>query len=110
MKNFINKNNLINVMTCGVAIVATIFFFVFMTVFVKAYETHYSMNAIVIGVENDKVLIEDDTNNIWEFEGIDYKINDVVAVIFYTNGTDYTREDDEIIKARVLYNYTSIDR
>lgn len=74
-------------------------------IFINYYTTRYSMNAIVIGIEGDAVLIEDDTNNLWEFSGNGYKINDVVAVKFYTNHTDNIREDDEIEKVDILYHY-----
>lgn len=76
-------------------------------VFIENYQTTYTMNAIVIGVENGKVLIEDDTNNIWEFIGEGYEINDVVAVKFHTHNTDNIREDDEIKSVKTLYHFTS---
>ena len=72
---------------------------------VNYYETHYTMNAIVIGVEDNKILIEDDTNNLWEFIGDNYQLNDIVSVTFYTNYTDNTREDDEVTKVRTIYHY-----
>lgn len=75
--------------------------------FIHYYTNTYTMNAIVIGTENDRILIEDDTNNIWEFIGEGYEVNDVVAVKFHTHNTDNTREDDEIKSVKTLYHFTS---
>ena len=70
------------------------------TLYLHYYNTHYTMNAIVIGVENGKVLVEDDTNNLWEFEGEGFFLNDTIQTTFWTHNTDTTREDDEIIKVK----------
>ena len=106
INNFFNTHRTTNIFYGTI----TIFVLMLSMFFVKNYTTHYTMDAIVIGVENNKVLIEDDTNNIWEFEGTDYTLNDVVAVTFYTNETDNTRDDDIITQATVLYHYKSINK
>ena len=99
--NFFNSKNIIGLFDTILIIVA----FVGSFIFVSSYQNNYSMSAIVVGVEDDKVLIEDDTNNLWEFDGNGFKMNDIVAVTFNTSGTDNNRKDDVVVNVTTLYNY-----
>ena len=100
MTAFNNRNNSElkdTIILLAVAILFSIGFFL-----VNYYQTHYRMDAIVVGVEDNKVLVEDNTDNLWEFEGDGYTLNEMVQVTFWTSGTDATREDDEIIRVKKL--------
>jgi len=100
MTTFNNRDNL--TIKNAIALIAVIVLFSVGFAFISYYQTHYRMDAIVIGVEDNKVLVEDNTNNLWEFEGDGYTLNEMVQVTFWTKGTDTTREDDEIIRVKKL--------
>ena len=65
-------------------------------------ERTYFMNAEVVLTINDKVVLKDETGNLWDFFGDDFIIGEMVKVRFDTNGTDYTREDDIVEKVKKL--------
>ena len=58
-----------------------------------------TIEAKVIDTKDNVVTFEDVTNNLWEYETSDYKIDDVVILTFNDKGTDFL-EDDEIVKIR----------
>lgn len=65
-------------------------------------DTHYSTTAVVYQQVDDNIIMVDAAGYLWEVTNRpDLKLNDVVTISFYNNGTDYTREDDEIIKVAV---------
>ena len=59
-------------------------------------ETHYNREGIVTSAKNDVIMVEDNTGNIWAFDGYDYEVGDVVKMRMFTNYTDNTIEDDEV--------------
>lgn len=61
-------------------------------------ESTYYINAEVVAIEGDEVLIVDEDGEAWSFYGDDFRIGDKVKARFFTNGTDSTRLDDEIEK------------
>lgn len=65
-------------------------------------ERTYSMNAEVVLTINDKVILKDETGNLWDFIGDDFIIGDMVKIRFDTNGTDHTREDDIVENVKKL--------
>ena len=71
---------------------------------VGTYETHYTMNGVVVASIGDEILVEDNTGNQWTFTGDGYIMGDKVRLTFFTNGTDSNRKDDEIVKVKVIDN------
>lgn len=103
IQTMFNKTNIFNLVNALAIVLAFITGFAF----INYHGSHYTMNGIVIGVEKDIILIEDDTNNIWEFHGSNYEVDDVVEIKFYTNNTDNSRLDDEVESVSTLYHFTS---
>jgi hypothetical protein len=65
--------------------------------FCSKIETEYTKECIVKNVQADKILIEDKTGSLWEFEGTNFSTGDKVRVTFNNNHTD-TIKDDKIKK------------
>lgn len=63
-------------------------------------EDRYTNFGTIIEIEDEAILVEDYTGNVWEFEGTGFKINDKVKITFSANHTDNTRKDDKIIKVK----------
>ena len=60
-------------------------------------ETHYTMEGIVTDIEdNNIVVVEDVTGNIWALEARGFAIGQEVKIIFDNNFTENNREDDII--------------
>jgi hypothetical protein len=66
-------------------------------------ETHDTYNAEIVYIENDKVIVEDATNNAFVFYGDGYKEGDKVRITYFNNYT-LNRQDDEIIKVKTIKN------
>ena len=66
------------------------------------HETHYTRDAIVIEIEDNTIVVVDTTDNVWEFEGTNYKINDNVKMVMNTMHTDSNIYDDEIEKVTII--------
>lgn len=68
-------------------------------------DTHYSTTATVSSVEDNKVTFVDGAGYVWViYDGERYGKGQFVELKFYNNTTDYTREDDEIVKVKILDN------
>ena len=68
-------------------------------------ETHYSTTAEVLSTEDNSVLLVDGAGYVWEvIDRPDLHKGDMVKVEYFNNTTDYTREDNEIIKVTLLDN------
>lgn len=66
-------------------------------------ETHYSTVAEVLSVEDNSILLVDGAGYVWEItDRPEFHKGDMVKIKFFNNTTDYTREDDEIIKVTLL--------
>ena len=69
------------------------------------FDTHYSTVAEVYSIEDDSILLVDGAGYIWEVtDRPELNKGDMVEVKFFNNCSDYTREDDEIIKVTLLDN------
>ena len=64
-------------------------------------ETHYNRVAIVTQCKGDDVIVEDSQGNIFAFGGDGFKVGDEVVLKMYTNHTDNTIKDDEILNAKL---------
>ena len=68
-------------------------------------DTHYSTVAEVYSVEDNSILLVDGAGYVWEItDRPELHKGDMVKVKYFNNTTDYTREDDEIIKVTLLDN------
>ena len=88
-------------MTNTFKIFATIMLTLFVTILcgiVGNIENSYSMNATVNSVKDGVITFCDDTDNLWEYEQEEDRLEEGQSVTLYfsTNGTDETRLDDEI--------------
>ena len=68
-------------------------------------ETHYDTVAEVLSTEDNSVLLVDGAGYVWEVTNRpDLHKGDMVKVKYFNNTTDYTREDDKIVKITLLDN------
>lgn len=64
-------------------------------------ETHYTMEGTVVSTSfNGSICIEDAGGNLWDMNNVGYCRGDKVRVTFFTDYTNETREDDEIVKIK----------
>ena len=88
-------------------IIAGAFFFLvfFGPIAIAGYmDTHYSTTAEVLSVE-DEVILVDGAGYVWGVTNRpDLHKGDFVKISFDNNCTDYTRNDDIIIKVKKLDN------
>lgn len=85
--------------TLLVIIVGIIVFFV-LPAFADTYQSYYTQYGEVYLCDINETLIVDATGNIWSVYDTELNEGDTVKIKFYTNHTDYTREDDKIIKIK----------
>ena len=69
---------------------------------VGSVENHYTREAEVIAIEGQTVVVVDETDNIWEFEGEGFVRGDIVKMKMFTNFTDSDIHDDEIINVKIV--------
>ena len=74
--------------------------FIGVLAFADTYQTHYTQYGEVYLCDVDETLIVDATGNIWSIYDDTLNEGDIVKIKFFTNHTDYTREDDEILKIK----------
>lgn len=63
-------------------------------------DTHYSCIAQAYIVDDSGTIFIDGAGYLWEVSDINYHKGETVKIYFNNNGTDYTREDDIILKVR----------
>ena len=63
-------------------------------------ETHYNRKGTVIEVQNDVIVVCDESMNVWEFEGDGFSVGETVTMKMFTNYTDNNIYDDEIVKVK----------
>lgn len=66
----------------------------------ETYQSYYTQYGEVYLCDINETLIVDATGNIWSVYDTDLNEGETVKIKFYTNHTDYTREDDEIISVK----------
>lgn len=64
--------------------------------FVLDANNYYTMDGVIIEVTSDEVIVEDCRGHQWAFDGFGYKVDELVTIKFYTNGTDGERLDDVV--------------
>lgn len=64
-------------------------------------DSHYIMKGTVVSTSfNGDICIEDTAGNLWDMANKGYCRGDRVFMMFFTDYTDNTREDDEIVKIK----------
>lgn len=81
----------------GAIVVMVLLFFPAIGETIQSYYTQYGE---VYLCDVNETLIVDATGNIWSVYDKDLNEGETVKIKFYTNHTDYTREDDEIVKIK----------
>ena len=77
-----------------------VFMLIGMPMIADTYQSYYTQYATVLKVTENETFFVDATMNVWSVYDTDYHENDTVKIKFYTNHTDYTREDDKIISVK----------
>lgn len=77
-----------------------VFMLIGMPIIADTYQSYYTQYGEVYSCDINETLIVDATGNIWSVYDTELNEGDTVKIKFYTNHTDYTREDDEIVKIK----------
>lgn len=77
-----------------------VFMLIGMPIIADTYQSYYTQYGEVYLCDINETLIVDATGNIWSVYDTELNEGDTVKIKFYTNHTDYTREDDKIIKIK----------
>lgn len=67
---------------------------------VMRFDTYYTRQAKVIEVNDTIITVQDTCNNVWQFEGNNYCIDDQVILTMDANHTDFNIYDDIIKKVK----------
>ena len=67
-------------------------------------DSNYSTVATVYSVDDTSTIFIDGAGYLWEVYDTDYKTGEFVTLYFDNNRTDYTRNDDKIVKVKNLDN------
>ena len=81
-------------------IIVGIIVFLVLPAIADTYQSYYTQYGEVYLCDINETLIVDATGNIWSVYDKDLNEGETVKMKFYTNHTDYTREDDEIISIK----------
>lgn len=65
-------------------------------------ENYYTIEAEVIAIEEEIVVVVDKTDNVWEFEDEGFVEGNTVRMKMFTNFTDLNIYDDEIINVEII--------
>lgn len=78
-------------------------FIMLLTIIGGYSDTHYTTTAQVLSNENNSVLLVDGAGYVWEMtDRPDLHKDEFVKIYFDNNTTDYTRNDDIILKVKLL--------
>lgn len=101
MKNTNTTPNFIQMLTLAICAMA----FIISILVIGGYgDTHYTTTAIVSTVDDSGTTFVDGAGYVWAVYDTCYEKGQFVELKFYNNTTDYTREDDEIVKVKILDN------
>ena len=93
-----NNKRINKALETAITICLIVTIFIVLPAWTGYIETHYTMNCKVTNADDKIITVIDNTGNLWDFYGEGLSQGDAVKVTFFTNTTDNTREDDEIIK------------
>lgn len=100
----VNANNKPSVIMSTIIVCVTFFIISIVLVFASKTETHYDTTAEVYMVDSVETLFVDGAGYVWSVYDTDYKKGEFVQLYFDNNRTDYTRNDDKIIRIKKLDN------
>lgn len=86
--------------TEALIIFASVFVLLIAPIIGDTYQSYYTQYGEVYLTDDSETLIVDATGNIWSVGNNAYHKGETVKMKFFTNHTDYTREDDEIISVK----------
>lgn len=66
------------------------------------YDTRYSTIAKVLDINNSGTTFVDGAGYVWSVNDVNYQKGQFVKLYFFNNTTDYTREDDIIVKIKKI--------
>lgn len=92
-------NHMKKLNTLLVTIIGIIVFLVLPAI-ADTYQSYYTQYGEVYLCDINETLIVDATGNIWSVYDTEFNEGETVKITFYTNHTDYIREDDEIVKIK----------
>ena len=93
-----------NVVILGLATLVMTVCIIIPLLFAGYADTHYSTVAEVYSVDATETIFIDGTGNLWAVKDTTYKVGEFVEIKFNNNRTDYTRNDDIIVKVTKLDN------
>lgn len=71
--------------------------------FIGGYcDTRYSTTAKVLDIDKTSTTFVDGAGYIWAVNDTNYQKGQFVKLYFFNNTTDYTREDDIIVKVKPI--------
>ena len=76
------------------------FFLIGAPIIADTYQSYYTQYGEVYLCDINETLLVDATGNIWSVYDTELNEGETVKMKFFTNHTDYTREDDEIVSIK----------
>ena len=96
---YVGPNKIVSALIALSVIIVT----VVMLTIASYQDTHYHTTAKVYQQDSAETLFVDGTGNVWAVNNTEkYKVGEFVELYFDNNRTDYTRNDDIIIKIKKL--------
>ena len=83
-----------------VVVAIAVFMLIGAPIIADTYQSYYTQYGEVYLCDINETLIVDATGNIWSVYDTELNEGETVKMKFFTNHTDYTREDDEIVKIK----------
>lgn len=65
-------------------------------------ETHYTREGKIVEICGDLITVEDKNENLWTFFGEDFSVGTKVRMTMFTNYTDDTVYDDEVVSVKEI--------
>lgn len=83
-----------------IVVAIAVFMLIGAPIIADTYQSYYTQYGEVYLCDINETLIVDATGNIWSVYDTELNEGETVKMKFFTNHTDYTREDDEIVKIK----------
>ena len=100
----INANNKPSTLVSTIIVFATILIITIVLILASKMETQYNTTAEVYRIKPTETLFIDGAGYVWSAYDTNYRKGEFVQLYFDNNRTDYTRNDDKIIKIKRLDN------
>lgn len=83
-----------------VVMCVAVFMLIGAPIIADTYQSYYTQYGEVYLCDINETLIIDATGNIWSVYDTELNEGETVKMKFFTNHTDYTREDDKIVSIK----------